>query len=342
MLLKLVANRQAQNHEVVICYLKGKAALSKELAEGIRIKQAQLGPLVMFRIRKLIKEFKPDIVHTHLGHADLITMFAAVGMKGRYFSTMHNIWFKKGLKDYLFFFFYTLFCHTTAKKFRFIAISQSVYTHLRKNFRLPQRRVKVIYNAIDTSRCYNQAITGDIKKPGQFTLLFIGRLTLQKNLPFLLENFSILLKEQPDLRLILLGDGELRQQLENLAAQLGIQEKISFAGYQSDPERYLASADCLVLTSLFEGFGIVILEAFRSGIPVLVPAIEGPKELIKSGYNGLLFESQNSEDFRDKFKQLYLSKELRANMATNGLRELPDFSIDKYIEKLHLYYCDFV
>ena len=337
-LLKLIANQQAENHDVTICYLKGNGGLQTELSRNVKVINIGLGVATIMEIRRVILKQNPDIIHTHLGHADLLTMIAAAGLKGRYFTTMHNIWFKKGIKDYFFFGFYFLFSHSIARNFKYIAISKSVYKHIHRSFRVSGNRLKLIYNAIDLSKrtglCVREKHDNET-----FHLLFVGRLTLQKNLFFLIKNFSILIHEFPHLKLTLVGDGELKNELMQFVKKLGVEHRVIFEGYQPNPDRYFATADCFVLTSIFEGFGLVILEAFRAGVPVLAPDIEGPKELIASGENGLLFESNNSVDFIQKFKQMYSSDLLRQQLAKNGAKKLDhQFSISSYMDQLYEFY----
>jgi glycosyltransferase involved in cell wall biosynthesis len=338
-LLKLIANHQSDNHDVTIGYLKGDGSLRSQLKTNISVIKFGLGISTVVTVRKYIRKKKPDIIHTHLGHADLLTMVSAVGLKGRYFSTMHNIWFKKEIKDYFFFGLYILFSHSLARRFKYIAISKTVYRHVNRNFRIPENRVRLIYNAIDISNLNRPAKKIEKNADKHFNVLFVGRLTLQKNLFFLLENFAELTKEILNLKLILVGDGELKNQLVHYAQKIGIEKHVSFEGYQANPDSFFSIADCFVLTSLFEGFGLVILEAFRAGVPVLAPDIEGPKELIVSGENGLLFESNNSEDFKLKFKKMHSSYDLRKNFADKAMQTLTqEFSISNYIDRLYSYY----
>ncbi|HEX8333459.1 MAG TPA: glycosyltransferase [Segetibacter sp.] len=338
-LLKLIVNKQSENYDVTIAYLKGNGGLKTEINKNVRVIKIGLGVSTVINIRRLICREKPHIIHTHLGHADLLTMIGAIGLKGCYFSTMHNIWFKKGFKDYCFFAFYILFSHSIARNFKYIAISKSVYRHINRNFRVSRNRLRLIYNAIDLSNVDKPHLRTEKENNEVFQLLFVGRLTLQKNLFFLIRNFAVLLQEFPTLKLTLVGDGELKTELMQLVNDLGIEQQVAFEGYQSNPDEYFANADCFILTSIFEGFGLVILEAFRAGVPVLASNIEGPKELILSGENGLLFENNNADDFVLKFKRMYSSHQLRQQFVMNGARKLNyRFSISNYMHKLHDFY----
>jgi glycosyltransferase involved in cell wall biosynthesis len=95
----------------------------------------------------------------------------------------------------------------------------------------------------------------------------------------------------PGARLLLVGDGPMRGELEALAARLGVAESVHFAGYQPRPERYLATMDVFALTSRMEGLPLAILEALAAGVPVVGSNVGGVPDLIEHGRTGLLFPS---------------------------------------------------
>lgn len=122
-------------------------------------------------------------------------------------------------------------------------------------------------------------------------ILGVGRLVPQKDFPTLLHAFAKL----PDtMRLILLGEGPQRIHLKTLAASLGLAERVAFTGFVQDPTPYLARANVLALSSVAEGFGNVIVEAFASGTPVVSTACpHGPAEILKNGRYGRLVPMNN-------------------------------------------------
>jgi glycosyltransferase involved in cell wall biosynthesis len=326
-LLINLAKLHVEFYEVTIVVLKNKTELAQCLDKRVKLIVLEQNRNKTVQIRRLIKQLAPAIVHTHLGHADLYTMLASTFLKGRYFSTMHNIWFKKNYKDYFFFGAYLLLLHSIAKKFKVISISKSVHNHVRKIFRLSNERNLLVYNAINTSRL--QPREEHLGK--RFNVLFIGRLTKQKNLPLLIAASTRLSKQIPELKVSIVGDGEMEMELRQLAIHLKVERIVSFYPTTENVGQYFTKADCFVLPSIFEGFGLVILEAFYCKVPVVASNIEGPKELIEHGVNGLLFESGNVNELIEKVLKVYRDNELGQQMAQAAYHTVKDsFLIEQY------------
>ena len=132
----------------------------------------------------------------------------------------------------------------------------------------------------------------------------IGRLTRQKNQKFLIEGFYEILKLDPNLYLIILGEGELESELKKIALKLNIENRIFFLGYRDNVYNYLNNAKCFILTSDWEDPGFVLIEAAFSRVPIISSNCpNGPNEILDYGNGGYLFKSNDHEDFINKFKQ---------------------------------------
>ncbi len=154
-----------------------------------------------------------------------------------------------------------------------------------KIFGVPTSQVKTIYNSFDIEKiaiASNESIDKeDSKLFEKDTLICVGRLNEQKGHRYLLEVFSKILMSAPETNLILLGDGELRAALQEQSIQLGIEKNVHFLGFKKNPFRYIKKANLLVFSSIYEGFGNVLIEAMASGTPVLSADIDnGPREII--------------------------------------------------------------
>ena len=119
----------------------------------------------------------------------------------------------------------------------------------------------------------------------------VGRLTEVKRQDLLLRATAGLCRKFPDLHLLVVGDGPERTALAALAVELGISDRVCWAGYRPDPERYLAAMDVFALTSRSEGLPLSLLEAWAVGKPVVCSAVGGIPGVVTSGHNGLLFPS---------------------------------------------------
>src|SRR5690606_19599393 len=136
----------------------------------------------------------------------------------------------------------------------------------------------------------------EILPPEVNNIVFIGRLSKQKRVDLLLKAFSII--KNTNSHLYIIGKGELREQLENIAIEEGIKDKITFLGERDNPFSLLAQANCLALTSAYEGFPNVVLEAHALGIPVV--AFQSPggiAEIIDENENGFLIPFGDIQSF---------------------------------------------
>ncbi len=143
----------------------------------------------------------------------------------------------------------------------------------------------------------------EILKQKKF-ILNIGRLTRQKNQIFLIKNFKEILKNYPDLYLVILGEGELEYYLKKISKKLDINDKIIFTGYDDNVYKYLNKAEFFVLTSKWEDPGFVLVEAALSrAVIISSDCPNGPKEILNNGTAGYLFKSDNQDSFLENFKK---------------------------------------
>jgi glycosyltransferase involved in cell wall biosynthesis len=215
-----------------------------------------------------------------------------------------------------------------------ISISRSVEKHVVEKLKLPPQRSYLLYNAI--SRKENNSMKNNSRKK---ELLYVGRLEKQKSVETLLRSLTKI--ENRNVNLTIVGDGSLKNKLQNEAVRLGVHNMVTFTGAQKNVQSFYNTADVFVLPSIWEGFGIVILEAFRSGIPVIASNLEGPSELIEHNANGLLFEPKNSDQLASLIKKLIDNDEERKRLGENGYQTfLKNYDINTYVQKLYEIYLD--
>ena len=169
---------------------------------------------------------------------------------------------------------------------KIIAISKGVKEDAIKNYSLKEEKIEVIYNPIDMeliNRLKCEKLEEEYEKIFRENKIIInsGRLTHQKGQWHLIKVFNKILKENKNTKLMILGKGELENDLKYMAEELGIQDSIIFMGYQSNPFKYIAKSEMFILTSLFEGFGNVILEAMACNTPIIsTDCKSGPREIL--------------------------------------------------------------
>lgn len=341
-LLVNFSNILVQEHEIHIVYLKGEPKLKSNFDSKIMIHHVPLGINVAARLRKLLKAINPAVVHTHLGHADLIGMWASRGLPSRLYCTMHNVYFKWNWMDNLFFLFYAVMFKTYGKRCHVSCISTAVAEHTHKKLGVSKKQISVNYNAVPDlilRETKTQARKELSLNDGDFCVLAIGRLRVQKSIETLLEAVALIKNKIPELRILIVGEGELEQELKALTLSLNIESVVSFCGGTKNPERYFSAADVFVLSSVFEGLPTVVLEAFRSSIPVVASNIDGTNELIDDQQNGFLFPVKDSKALAEILIKLYHTPVLREQVGALGNASYKSkFDIHNYAKQMNKLY----
>jgi glycosyltransferase involved in cell wall biosynthesis len=169
-------------------------------------------------------------------------------------------------------------------------------------------------------------------------ILYLGGLRKIKGVDILLRAFSIIKKDFPRLKLKIAGDGKEINNLKALSVELGISEHIDFLGIVQGVHKIklLQNAVFLACPSRYESFGIVILEAFASGIPVIASKVGGMPDIINDGENGFLVEPENPQQLAKKIKIMFSNNALRNKMAQNALPSAQHYNwysiVKKYID----------
>jgi glycosyltransferase involved in cell wall biosynthesis len=211
-----------------------------------------------------------------------------------------------------------------------VALSSGVAREV-EQFVPPLRgRISVIHNAGLPAGTAAAGVTAADARPapGGKLIVACGRLVDQKGYPFLLRAVADVARTD-EVFLSILGEGPLRQSLTELAESLGIADRVQFLGFRDEPLPYMRAADVFVLSSLWEGFGNVIVEAMAVGTAVVATDCEhGPAEVITNEVNGLLVPPADERALADALRRVLRDDELRGRLAAEGLRRGSDFSPD--------------
>jgi glycosyltransferase involved in cell wall biosynthesis/GT2 family glycosyltransferase len=194
-------------------------------------------------------------------------------------------------------------------------------------------KVYPVYNGIDFDDILKKAdekieeAHEAVFKRKSLKIVAVGRLSVQKNYSLLIKAFSIICS-RIDAELIILGDGELRSRINNEISQYGLTEKVHLFGFVSNPYKYMKASDIFALSSLWEGFPNVLLEAMACGIPVVSTGCHsGPNEIIESGENGILVPVNDHERFAEEIVRLAHNNALYNSIRENGKRKIRQFDI---------------
>ncbi len=223
--------------------------------------------------------------------------------------------------------------------------SHAIAADLRENFRV-HSRYSVVYNPIDLNEHQikmNEAV--DDLVFDQFTFIHVGRFIPQKNHLLLLKAVSLI--KEKDFRVLLFGEGRLEKEMMTKAHEMGIYHKILFMGRRENIVKYISACNCLVMSSDFEGFPNVLLEALASNTPVIsTDCPTGPREMltavfdpyknctdVEKGKYGVLVPVNNPKMLSDAMVLLMNDHELRNNYAANGKARAKDFDVQLIMQQ---------
>jgi glycosyltransferase involved in cell wall biosynthesis len=216
-----------------------------------------------------------------------------------------------------------------------IAVSKGVKKDLVFNFNITEDKIKVIYNPLDIEKIQKLA-KDNVTEHTWFLenipmLINVASLTEKKGQQYLLSAFKIL-REKVRCRLVILGDGENENKLKKLAIDLGIEEDVAFLEFQMNPFKFMARASVFILSSLWEGFPNVIIEAMACGVPVIsTDCHSGPNEIIDEGINGILVPPKDEKKLADAILAILRDKKLAEGFSLSGLKKIKDFSLNEII-----------
>lgn len=280
----------------------------------------------IWTLYKWFKKIKPDVVHTAAAEANFHGTIAAK-LAGVKVIIAEEIGFPT---------------HSDRAKFVFrqvyklcdkvICVSKAVKDFLIEIKEITADRAVVIYNPVGAAKPIQRIV------PENFTIVCVGRLEKVKNQQLLIKAFSKL--EDPKAKLILVGDGRERQNLEALINDLNCEDRIEIVGFSPEPEKYLAQACLFVLPSLSEGFGIAVVEAMQQGLPCLCSNVGGIPEFVEENQTGWLF---NPNDERELFEKLTLihrmPKEVLEQIGVDAKAHVSfGFSEKEYVNNLENLY----
>lgn len=271
---------------------------------------------LLYSIGQIIKNNEITIVHTHHRMAAFyIRLLKLVHPKLIHVYTAHNV-FKDKLPLYGF----------ALKNAKSVAVGEAVNKNLKEDVGITDSRV--IYNGVVLKETDDHV--DEIISYGGIKLGCIARLSEQKGLTYLLDAMSLLTVK--DIRLFIVGDGELRNELENKVKELHLQNSVTFLGYRKDIVECINSFDFCVLPSVFEGFGLVAIEAFMNSKTLVATDIPGLNEVV-TNKNGILVPAKDPAALASAIDKLAMDATLRQELASQAKKDYENkFSYPLFLE----------
>ena len=277
---------------------------------------------ILYSIGQIIKNNEITIVHTHHRMAAFyIRLLKLVHPKLIHVYTAHNV-FKDKLPLYRF----------ALKNAKSVAVGEAVNNNLKEDVGITDS--KVIYNGVILKETDDQV--DEIISYSGIKIGCIARLSEQKGLIYLIEAMSLLTVK--DIRLFIVGDGELKNELENKVEELHLQDSVTFLGYRKDIVECINSFDFCVLPSVFEGFGLVAIEAFMNSKTLVATDIPGLNEVV-TNENGILVPVKDPIALAGAIDKLATDVALRNSLAFQAKKTYDEkFSYPMFLENYRALY----
>ncbi|MGW8169029.1 MAG: glycosyltransferase family 4 protein [Sulfurovaceae bacterium] len=330
-------------HESIVISNGGKLVRQIELdgAKHIRFDTASKNifsvPWRVYKLRKLLKELNPDIVHARSRVPAWLTYLANKTLHIPFVTTVHGLNSVNRYSKII----------TTGDMV--ICVGEAVKDHIMSGYNLEHKKDKitVIQRGVDTDlfneNNVNQDFVSKFKKQfdleGKFIVTNVGRITQPKNFETFIEAIAMAKKDIPNMVGVIVGGASANksdylESLKNLAIKLGISDSVKFAGSQSNMTEIYYLSDILVNTTLEMGnVGRTVSESLAMNTPVIATTYEGLNNIIKDGINGYLIENKNPKDLSSKIIKLY------QNMPSNIKETLPlEFTLKSMTtQTVHIY-----
>ena len=269
---------------------------------------------VINRLVDLIKERNIDIIHTHGYKSDILGVIAAKKAGIKSIVTPHGF---ENADDFKLRAFIWLGCKSMKFADKVVPLSRQLCDDSLRHG-VKEAKLEYIQNGVDLSEVEEQRLKAKTVNTDEKRIGFVGQMISRKNIFDILEIFDKLCQKYNNLTLVLLGDGEQREELERYASKLTNNNKISFLGFKDDRLELLQSFDLFVMTSTLEGIPRCLMEATAMGIPVAAYNISGIDQLITHEQSGLLAKLGDKKTLTEYWEKLLFNTEYAEKLANNA------------------------
>lgn len=306
--------------------------------EVVDLPVRSVNPKVLYDLWNLGRKYKVELIHSHGKGAGIYSRPVGLLLGKPVIHTLHGIHYQAYRPIYrrvyltlekILGFSTTKFVNVSNGE-KDLAVELGLYS--------PDKAV-VIYNGVVVPEAKNpQTLRQKLGLSGT-VLINVARFNVQKGHEYLLSALPKIAASTPNVKLVMLGDGERLNEIKQLAKKLEVEKYCNFAGFQSNVIEYLQAGDVCISSSLWEGLPISLLEAMSVRLPVVATDVVGNNEIVEDQKTGLLAEPRNSEDLAKKVILMLSDKNLKDRLSNSGYERIKErFSLEQMIRKTESLY----
>jgi glycosyltransferase involved in cell wall biosynthesis len=347
-LLFAAREMRARGHEILIVSLTSLGPMGLEARRsGIRTESLEMrrgcpDPRGLLRLIRLVRTWKPDVVHSHMVHANLMARalrpFAPAPVL---ISTIHNIYEGGSLRM-------TAYRLTNFLVDQMTIVSQAAAERFISEGIVPRELLRVIPNGVDMARFRSVSPTAresmrrSLGLQGKFLWMAVGRFEISKDYGTMLRAFALVRRHHADTALLLVGRGSLQPEIEVLVNSLSLGGDVRFLGIREDVPDLMPAADGYVMSSAWEGMPTVLLEAAAAGLPIVATEVGGNSEVVWRGKSGLLVPRRNPDALARAMTTLMeLPEAQRRAMGELGRERVgAQFALGRMVERWESLYAE--
>jgi glycosyltransferase involved in cell wall biosynthesis len=322
--------------QVLVCSLRSRGGDDGAIARELQWKGVAVLPLRLqgkldlsgaWRLRAALQRFRPDVLHAHLFHANLAARLLRGAGARHMVGTVHVVERRRLPLRFL------LERLTAGRDDLTVCVSKAVAGHARRRLGVRRRRLRVVPNGIDLGHFSELPDRDEARAALELSstapvIGAVGRLDRQKGLPHLIEAFARL--DHPTARLVIAGSGGEEPALRLLVRRHRLADRVRFLGFRSDVPRVLAALDVFCMPSLWEGFGLSLVEAMAAGVPAIVSRIDSLPEVL--GDAGVLVPPADPAALATALGELLADPARRQELARRGRERAQRFSLEAMLK----------
>lgn len=362
----LARNLQEEGHMAVVCTLRDGPLRSDLEALGVPVEvvrpraRSVLSPVSWIRetqrikseFAELVKQREIDVIQTHLLRS---VDFAIASLRRTdslplVFWTFHNVNFvlrREHVKGHTWLLgpkrmaYRYLYRFGSRRVNGLIAVSDETRRAMLEEIGDVTDRIHVIPNGVDADLYQRQEVRQEVRRDlgvdeSAPLIIMVGTFKKQKGHTYLIDALSRIVDHHPDVRVLFVGDGELRDEVERRIVTTGLGEVVQLLGNRRDVPRLLGASDMFVLPSLWEGLPMALLEAMAAGLPCIATRVSGSSQVIEQGSSGLLVQPGDADDLEIALRRLLADRALADALGRAGRQRVLDHFSSRQQARKHI------